>query len=355
MAPTMDRIVDLRSDTLTRPTEAMWDAMHHAEVGDDVYGEDPTVTRLQELAAHKVGMEAALYVPSGTMGNTAAMLAHTHPGEEMVAEELAHIYCWEAGTYANIAGLTVRSVQGDQGIFTPQQLEEVLRPANAHFPRTTLLCLENSHNNAAGAVWSVDEMAAVTDVARNNGLNVHLDGARVFNAATTLGVDVKQITATVDSVMFCVSKGLSAPVGSLLCGTRQFIDEAHRARKRLGGAMREAGVIAAAGVVALENMVDRLAEDHETTRLLAEGLGAIDGITATRAPRPTNIIMVNVADLGWTTTDLVERWAAAGIKCNPRPPHGVRLVTNRHASQQDVAYVLDVTREMVRSAAIAAG
>jgi len=351
----MDRIVDLRSDTLTRPTEAMWDAMHHADVGDDVYGEDPTVTRLQELAAEMTGMEAALYVPSGTMGNTCAMLAHTNPGEEMIAEELAHIYCWEAGTYANIAGLTVRSVKGEQGIFTRQQFEQTLRPANPHFPRPTLLCLENTHNNAAGAVWSVEEMASVADAAREQGLKVHLDGARVFNAAVALGVDVKEITATVDSVMLCVSKGLSAPVGSLLCGSRAFIDEAYRARKRLGGAMREAGVIAAAGVVALETMVDRLAEDHETARLLAEGLDAIDGITATRAPRPTNIIMADVAPLGWTSAQLIEQWNAAGIKCNPRPPHGVRLVTNRHASAEDINYVLDVTREMVRSTAVAAG
>ena len=351
----MDRTVDLRSDTITKPTDAMWDAMHHADVGDDVYGEDPTVIRLQELAAAKVGMEAALYVPSGTMANTCAMLAHTHPGEEMIAEELAHVYCWEAGTYANIAGLTVRSVKGDNGIFTRQQFEDTLRPPNAHFPRTTLLCLENSHNNAAGAVWSVDEMAAVTDVAREWGMKVHLDGARVFNAAITLGVDARKIAATVDSVMFCVSKGLSAPVGSLLCGTREFVDEAHRGRKRLGGAMREAGIIAAAAIVALETMIDRLAEDHETARLLEEGLSAIDGVTATRAPRPTNIIMVDVAGLGWTSAEVIERWTAAGIKCNPRPPHGVRLVTNRHVSAEDVAHVLEVTRDMVRGAAVAAG
>jgi threonine aldolase len=248
----------------------------------------------------------------------------------------------------------VRSVKGNQGIFTRQQFEETLRAPNPHFPRTTLLCLENSHNNAAGSVWSVEEMAAVTEAAREQGMKVHLDGARVFNAAIALGVDVKQITATVDSVMFCVSKGLSAPVGSLLCGTREFVDEAYRARKRLGGAMREAGIIAAAGIVALETMVERLAEDHETARLLEEGLSAIDGIRATRAPRPTNIIMVDVAELGWTTAQLIDRWASAGIKCNPRPPHGVRLVTNRHASVEDAAYVLETTREMVRGTAVAA-
>ena len=351
----MDRMVDLRSDTITRPTEAMWEAMRHAEVGDDVYGEDPTVQRLQELAAAKMGMEAALYVPSGTMGNTCALLAHTHPGEEVIVEELAHLYCWEAGAYASIAGLATRPVRGEEGIFTAEQLEAVLRPPNPHFPRTSLLCLENSHNNAAGAVWSADEMAAVAKVARERGLKVHLDGARVFNAAVTLGVEVTELTQHVDSVMFCVSKGLSAPVGSLLCGSRAFVDEAFRARKRLGGAMRQSGIIAAAAIVAIETMVDRLAEDHETARLLAEGLGAIDGITATRAPRPSNIVMANVGGLGWASADVIERWGAMGIKCNPRPPSGVRLVTNRHVTADDINYVLEVTRDMARQGAVAAG
>ena len=354
----MDRTehpVDLRSDTITRPTDAMWEAMHRAEVGDDVYGEDPTVQRLEELAAAMTGKEAALFVPSGTMGNSCALLAHTHAGEEMIVEELAHLYCWEAGAYANIAGLAARAVRGEDGIFTPAQLEEVLRGPNPHFPNTTLLCLENTHNNAAGAVWSVDEMATVAEVARAHGLKVHLDGARVFNAAVALGIDVRQIAATVDSVMFCVSKGLSAPLGSLLCGSRAFIDDAYRARKRLGGAMRQAGVVAAAGIVALETMVERLAEDHETARLLAEGLAAIDGITTQRAPRPSNILMADVGGVGWTSAQLIERWKAAGILCNPRPPSRVRLVTNRHVTPDDVAYVLEVTRDLVRREAVAAG
>jgi threonine aldolase len=351
----MDRTVDLRSDTITRPTEAMWEAMHHADVGDDVYGEDPTVNRLQELAAERTGMEAGLFLPTGTMANTSALLAHTQHGDEIVVEELAHLFCWEAGAYSNIAGLATRSVRGEDGIFTADQFEAVLRPPNPHFPRTSLLCLENSHNNAAGAVWSVEETAAVARVAHARDLMIHLDGARVFNAAVALGVDVKELTRHVDSVTFCVSKGLSAPVGSVLCGTRAFIDEAYRARKRLGGAMRQAGIMAAAGIVAIETMVDRLADDHDTARGLAEGLGAIEGITAKRAPRPTNILMVNVGELGWSSADLIERWLAHGIKCNPRPPSGVRMVTNRHVSADDVQYVLDVTRDMVQRDAVAAG
>ena len=317
----MDRTVDLRSDTITRPTEAMWEAMHHADVGDDVYGEDPTVQRLQELGAELMGKEAGLFLPSGTMANTAALLAHTRYGDEMVVEELAHLYCWEAGAYSNIAGLATRPVRGDQGIFTAEQFEAVLRPPNPHFPKTSLLCLENTHNNAAGAVWSPGETAEVALAARDHGLRIHLDGARLFNAAVALGVDAKELAAHVDSVTFCVSKGLSAPVGSVLCGSRAFIEDAYRARKRLGGAMRQAGIMAAAGIVALETMVDRLAEDHETARSLAEGLDAIEGVTAVRAPRPTNILMVDVGGLGWSTADLIDRWLARGIKCNPRPPH----------------------------------
>ncbi len=343
-----ERTVDLRSDTLTMPTETMLEAMRRAPVGDDVYGEDPTVNALEELAAARMGMEAAIFVPSGTMGNTCALLAHTHAGEEMVVEDLAHIYNWEAGAYANLAGLTVRSVRGEHGIFTAAQLEAALRPDNPHFPRQTLLCLENTHNNAAGAVWTPAQMEAVSSLARGRGLAVHLDGARIFNAAVALGVDVRAFSRHVDSVMFCVSKGLSAPVGSLVCGSRNFIERAYRARKRLGGAMRQAGVIAAAGIVAIEQMTSRLAEDHDNARRLCEGLNKIPGISARQAPVPTNIILVDVAGLGWTSAELISRWKPAGILCNPRPPSGVRLVTHRHISAADVDYALEITREMVK-------
>ena len=339
--------VDLRSDTLTRPTEEMLEAMRRAPVGDDVYGEDPTVKALEELAAARMGKEAALFVPSGTMGNTCALLAHTHAGEEMIAEELSHIYNWEAGNYANLAGLTVRPVKGEHGIFSPGQLEAALRPDNPHFPPQTLVCLENTHNNAAGAVWTPAQMEAVSVLAHNRGLPVHLDGARIFNAAVALGVDAKEISRHVDSVMFCVSKGLSAPVGSLLCGSRAFIDKAYRARKRLGGAMRQAGVIAAAGMVAIERMTARLAEDHANARRLCEGLNKIPGISARQAPLPTNILMVEVSGLGWTSAELISHWKPAGILCNPRPPAGVRLVTHRHISAADVDYALEFTRKMV--------
>jgi len=345
-----DRNVDLRSDTLTLPTEEMKEAMLQAEVGDDVYGEDPTVRRLEELAARKVGMAAAVYVPTGTMGNTCAMLAHTCPGDEVIFESLAHMYNWECGGFASVAGLASRCIAGEHGIIRPEQLAEVIRTDNPHFPPQSLLCLENTHNNAAGSVWLPEEIDAVATVAHEHGLQVHVDGARIFNAAVALDVEASEFTRHVDSIMFCVSKALSAPVGSLLCGSSTFVEKARRMRKRLGGGMRQAGVIAAAAIVALESMIDRLAEDHANARALAEGLGAIPGLRTRLAPRPTNIAMADVGELGWTSDGFIERWLDLGIKCNARPPAGVRVVTNRHVSAEDVAYVVEVTRAMVAAA-----
>jgi len=342
-----ERTVDLRSDTITLPTEEMREAMARAAVGDDVYGEDPTVNRLQELAAERLGTEAALYVTSGTMGNTCALLAHAQPGTEVLFEELAHMYCWECGNYATIAGLGVRALRGENGVIRPEQVEQALRPKNVHYPETRLVCIENSHNNCAGAAWSVEQVAAVSRVCREHDLKLHVDGARIFNAAVAVGVDVREYTRHVDSVMFCVSKGLSAPVGSLLCGSRAFVDRARQMRKRLGGAMRQAGIIAAAGIVALERMVERLAEDHENARRLVEGLGGVEGFAVEQPPIPTNILNVDVSALGWSSAQLIEKWKGCGILCNPRPPHRARLVTHRHIGGEDVEYVIEVTKGLV--------
>lgn len=342
-----DKTIDLRSDTITLPTEAMREAMASAPLGDDVYGEDPTVNRLQELAAEKVGMEAALYVPSGTMGNACALMTHTHWGDEVLFEEQAHLYYWEAGTYAALAGLAVRTVDGEHGIITGDQVREAIRADNPHFAPLKVVCIENTHNNHAGQAWSVAEVAAVGAACREHGLKLHVDGARIFNAAIATGTQVPAFTQHVDSVMFCVSKGLSAPVGSLLCGSKDFIERAYRMRKRLGGAMRQAGVVAAAGIVALEQMVDRLAEDHAVARELAAGLGAIEGVEVISPPRPTNILKVDFAALGWSAADLVAQWKARGVLCNPRPPHGARLVANRHVGLEDVKYVVEATRAMI--------
>jgi threonine aldolase len=277
-------------------------------------------------------------------------MAHAQPGSEVLFEELAHMYNWECGNYAAIAGLGVRALRGENGVIAPEQVEDALRPANVHYPETRLVCIENSHNNCAGAAWTVEQMAAVSRVCRERGLKLHVDGARIFNAAVAVGVDVREYTRHVDSVMFCVSKGLSAPVGSLLCGTRGFIDRAHQMRKRLGGAMRQAGIIAAAGIVALERMAERLAEDHENARRLAEGLGRIEGFKVEQPPIPTNILNVDVAGLGWSSQQLIEEWKEFGIRCNPRPPHRARLVTHRHISSADADYVIEVTERLAAGA-----
>ena len=340
-----ERTVDLRSDTVTLPTQEMKDAMMDAALGDDGYGEDATVNRLQELAAEKLGMEAGLYVPSGTMGNACALFAHTRSGDDVFFEERAHLFAGARGDFAVLNGVRPHPMQAEFGVIQPEQLDEVINSEDVSQP--SLLCIENTHNGSGGSAWAPAEVEAVSKAARAHGLKIHMDGARIFNAVVAHRVDVKDYTRHIDSVMFCVSKGLSAPVGSLLCGNHSFIDEADAVRKRLGGGMRQAGIIAAAGVVALEKMVDRLANDHEIARLLCTGLEEIEGIKVQQPPTPTNFAMVNVEGLGWRSESLIEKWKACGILANPRPPAGARLVAHRHITREDVAYVVDATRRLV--------
>src|SRR5579884_1359899 len=264
--------IDLRSDTVTLPTPAMYAAMAAAPLGDDVMGEDPTVQRLEEAAAARLGKEAALFVPTGTMANLAAVLAHTRRGDEVILEAEAHIFYYEAAGLSVVGGLMPRPLRGHQGALDPADVAAAIRPDDVHFPRTGLVCLENTHNRAGGTVISLEQTRAVCAVAHAAGIPVHIDGARIFNAALALGLDAAALVADADSVMFSLSKGLSAPVGSVLVGSRAFIAAARRARKLLGGGMRQAGILAAAGLVALEQMVDRLAEDHENCKRLAYGL-----------------------------------------------------------------------------------
>ena len=340
-----ERTVDLRSDTVTLPTQEMKEAMMDATLGDDGYGEDATVNRLQELAAEKLGMEAGLYVPSGTMGNACALFAHTRSGDDVFFEERAHLFAGARGDFAVLNGVRPHPMPAEFGVIQPEGLEEAINSGEVSQP--SLLCIENSHNGSGGSAWRPTEVEAVSELAKAYGLKIHMDGARIFNAVVAHGVDVKDYTRHIDSVMFCLSKGLSAPVGSLLCGTRPFIDEADAVRKRLGGGMRQAGIIAAAGIVALEKMVDRLAEDHETARLLCAGLEAIRGIKIQHPPTPTNFAMVNVEELGWRSESLIAKWKTCGILANPRPPAGTRLVAHRHITHEDVTYVVDATRQLV--------
>ena len=289
-------MIDLRSDTVTLPTPAMREAMYHAEVGDDVYHEDPTINRLQEMAAERLGKEAAIFVPSGTMGNAASILAHAGRGEAVIVGNQSHIYHYEVGSASTLGGSPMVVVQTDQdGMLDPHEMQiNISDGGDEHSAPSALLCIENTHNRCGGSVLSLEQVEQLTTLAHSHGLPVHMDGARVFNAAIALGIPVSTLVRRVDSIMFCLSKGLSAPVGSMVVGSRDFILRVHRMRKVLGGGMRQAGVLAAAGIVALEQMVDRLVEDHETSKKLAHGLSEYPLIDINVDRVKTNMVMFSV-------------------------------------------------------------
>jgi len=339
-------VVDLRSDTVTLPTEEMLEAIRRARLGDDVYGEDPTVNELQELAASRMGKDAALLVTSGTQGNLVSLMSHARRGEEVILEAECHIYYYEVGGISALAGLIPRPIRGHLGVLDPRDVEAAIRPKDIHQPRTSLVCMENTHNRAGGTVWTPEQMRAVYEVAKEHGLSVHLDGARIFNAAVYLGVDVKQFTKYTDSVMFCLSKGLSAPIGSLVVGDEDFIERARRVRKMLGGGMRQAGIIAAAGIIALEKMVDRLKEDHENAQILAKALAKLDGIRITH-PVQTNIIIFDVSDLNTTAERFIASLAERGVKASQFGRTLVRMVTHRGIEREDIEYAISVVEEVV--------
>lgn len=339
------KTVDLRSDTITLPSLEMREAMARAPVGDDVYGEDPTVNRLQEEAATLVGKEAALFVPSGTMGNQIAVLAHTSRGDEVIADGESHIYYYEVGAPAMWAGVSVRPVKGLLGEGGPEVLQSALRPENIHFPSTRLVCLENTFNRGGGTVTDPLAMRQIYELAKENSLQVHLDGARIFNAAAATGCDVREFTDRSDSVMFCLSKGLGAPVGSMLAGDRDFIVRARKYRKALGGGMRQAGVLAAAGLVALKN-IRRLAEDHLLARLLAEGMAGLPGLEVDLGRVQTNIVFIKVSGPR-TAADVAALLGARGVKCSTFGPDLLRLVTHLNVSPEDIQYTLSVVRELL--------
>lgn len=327
--------IDLRSDTVTQPTDEMREAMARALVGDDVWGEDPTVHELEALAAEMLGKEAAVFVPSGTMANLVAVMTHTQKGDEVILEADSHTYYYEVGSISAVAGVMPRVIQGTLGYVSPAQLREAMRPPNIHFPPTRLLCLENTHNRAGGIPFGPDEMDAIGIAAHELGLAVHLDGARIFNAAVALGVPATSLTRHVDSVMFCVSKGLSAPVGSLLAGSSDFIARARRFRKMLGGGMRQAGVIAAAGLVALRTMVDRLAEDHANARRLAEGLVGSPGLRVDLARVHTNMVQMHIDGPGGAA-EFAGRMKREGVLAAASGPSTIRMVTHRHITAEAV-------------------
>jgi threonine aldolase len=342
------RVVDLRSDTVTLPTEEMLEAIKAAELGDDVYGEDPTVNRLEELAAKKMGKDAALLTTSGTQANLVSVMSQSERGDEVILEAHAHMYSHEVGAFSVIGGLVPRLVAGNMGVMTPQDIEAVLRQPNIHFPPTRLICIENTHNYAGGTVWSPSQIKAVCEFAKTRGLNVHMDGARIFNAAVAQNIDVRELTRYVDTVMFCLSKGLSAPVGSLVVGSRSLVDRARRYRKMLGGGMRQAGIIAAPGIIAIEKMVDRLKDDHENAKLLARGLSKIDGISLDLDHIQTNIVRYDVSGLGMTAIEWAARLRDLGVKAGAQEAGRVRMVTHRGIEKEGIEYALEVAEKVAK-------
>lgn len=323
-------LIDLRSDTVTRPTPEMREAMAGAEVGDDVYGDDPTVNRLQELAAELVGKETALFVPSGTMGNLAALLAHCQRGDEVIIGNKNHSFLYEAGGLSALGGIHSRQIPNEpDGSLLPAEVEAAIRPDDPHDPISRLVCLENTHNRCGGTFQSPDYTRRIAELAHSHGLMIHLDGARIFNAAVAQDVSAKDLAKHVDSVTFCLSKGLCAPVGSLLCGERDFIKKAHRARKMLGGGMRQAGVLAAAGIVALRKMIGRLTEDHQRAQRLAQGLSEIRGIKLDAGTPATNMVFFDLSsEARPSAAEIQEQLRPQGILVSPTGTRRFRLVTH---------------------------
>ncbi len=344
-------MIDLRSDTVTKPTSAMRRAMAEAEVGDDVYGEDPTVNRLQERAAEIFGKEAAIFVPTGSMGNQIAVKLHTRPGQEVVIEERGHIYNFEMAAMSAVSGTIARPVRSrdGSGILTWDEIESALHVGGAYYVAPTgLLALENSHNLAGGTLLTRERTEEIAERAHERGLPVHLDGARIFNAAAALGQSVAELTAPVDSVMFCLSKALGAPVGSMLLGSRAFIEEARAWRKLLGGGMRQAGVLAAAGLVALEETPQKLHEDHANARRLAEGLAEIPGIGIDPEKVSTNIVIFDVTGTGMTADEICARLQQKGVLASGFG-QSIRMVTHYDVAREQIDLALKGMKEVVSS------
>jgi threonine aldolase len=328
----MPKVIDLRSDTVTKPTPAMRRAMAQADVGDDVFGEDPTVNRLQERAAELFGREAALFVPSGTMGNQIAIKVHTQPGDEVILEEASHIFNSEMAMMASFSGVIPRPIPSERGWLRWEQIESAIRPNVYYYAQTRLICLENTHNFKGGSIYPLEWAREIIEKAHERGLKVHLDGARIFNAAVATGRSVKELTEGFDSVMFCLSKGLGAPVGSMLVGSAEFIEKARRVRKMLGGGMRQVGILAAAGLYALEHHIERLAEDHENAQILAQALREIPEVQL--EPVETNIIIFELTKT--PAEKLITELKKRNILALAIGPRRVRLVTHLDVSRADV-------------------
>ena len=343
------RCIDLRSDTVTQPTLKMREAMMYAEVGDDCAGEDPTVNRLQSLAARLLGKQAALFVPTGTMGNNVAVLTHTNAGNTIILDSEAHIYYYECGAISALGGVMPITINSDDGCPNPDQVEFYLQRDPIRFPKIGLICLENTHNRRGGRAVPLEQMKDMQSVAIQYEVPVHLDGARIFNAAHALGTQVKDIADCADSVSFCLSKGLSAPVGSLLVGSSDFIENAIQVRRRLGGGMRQSGVIAAAGIIALTEMTDRLVEDHKNAQYLAKELAKIESLELDQTDFDTNMVVVNVQKVGMTAPEFVKIAGEHAIQISYLDQDRIRLVTNCDVNRENIEYAADILVKLIRS------
>lgn len=337
------RTIDLRSDTVTLPTKEMFKAILEASLGDDVYREDPTVNKLQDIAAKIFGKERALFVTSGTQGNTVSVLSHTEPGDSVIMDSHSHIYNNELGGIAVIGGVLAKPLYGEKGILNPDDVSAAIRRRTLHSPGTTLICIENTHNGAGGVCWDIDQIKSIRDVASYNDVAVHMDGARVFNAAVALDLDVSEIARNVDSVMCCLSKGLCAPVGSIVVGDEEFIEQTLRWRKMLGGGMRQAGILAAPGIIALTKMVDRLKDDHDNAMILARGLADINCIEIDLDTVQTNIVRFTIGDTGLTSREFCNKLGKYGIKAGGSGT-SVRMVTHLYISRKNIYRTLEVIR-----------
>ena len=344
-----DALLDFRSDTVTRPTAAMRSAMAEAPLGDDVFGEDPTINRLQCRVAELLGKEAALYVPSGTMSNLIGVRLHCRPGDEMICEEGCHILHYEQAGYAQLSGIAARTVQGEQGVMRPEQLQGLIRGNNDHLVRTRLVCLENTHNRGGGRILPYDNVEAICRWAHDAGLRTHLDGARLMNAVVATGIEAPRWTQHFDTISICFSKGLGAPVGSALAGSKELIAEARRHRKVLGGGMRQAGVIAAGALYALEHHVDRLADDHANARRLADAVAEIDGLELHGNTVDTNLLFIRIDPTLGTAAEFAARLQEHGLLMLALSPTSIRAVTHLGVDAADVERAIEVLREVTQS------
>lgn len=329
--------IDLRSDTITQPTPDMREAIATARVGDDVFGDDPTVNALEAYVAQLLGKEAAVFMPSGTMTNQVALRSHTEPGDEVILESQAHIYYYEAGGPAALSGVMCRLIQGDHGVFTAADLLKVLRPTDVHFPKTKLICLENTHNRGGGRIYPLSEIKAIAHVCHEQGLRLHLDGARFWNACVATGVSEADYAAPFDTVSVCFSKGLGAPIGSALVGSREFIERSRRFRKMLGGAMRQTGIIAAGALYALKHHRERLSDDHANAKFLAEGLKHIKGVEIDPESIQTNIVMFHT--LSMSAQVLADRLSKKGVGVLATGSNSIRAVTNLMVNREQIQRV----------------